>query len=113
MFTDAVHYLGWLEQCLPFTVLKLNKFLYFDVVLELEQCLPFTVLKQMELTTKVPVEHGWNSAYRLRYWNRIFGIFKITDDQLEQCLPFTVLKRNINLISLIWHILPITIALTI
>ena len=56
-----------LEQCLPFTVLKLNKFLYFDVVLELEQCLPFTVLKQMELTTKVPVEHGWNSAYRLRY----------------------------------------------
>ena len=58
-----------LEQCLPFTVLKLfirglpnvlNEFM-------LEQCLPFTVLKQMELTTKVPVEHGWNSAYRLRY----------------------------------------------
>ena len=82
-----------LEQCLPFTVLKLrsrNSFSPSSVSVgtvltvygietlqklihryllytELEQCLPFTVLKQMELTTKVPVEHGWNSAYRLRY----------------------------------------------
>ena len=65
--------IGELQQCLPFTVLKL-----INVCLRqnnwfcsLQQCLPFTVLKQATLifgggATTLP---SCNSAYRLRYWN--------------------------------------------
>ena len=81
----------------------------------LEQCLPFTVLKLPGVKAiAVNPCARWNSAYRLRYWNCCVDILPFVSwKKLEQCLPFTVLKRNINLISLIWHILPITIALTI
>ena len=37
-----------LEQCLPFTVLKLVTLSVVLVLSELEQCLPFTVLKRIK-----------------------------------------------------------------
>ena len=92
-------------------------FSYFS----LQQCLPFTVLKLESCfwreTTGI---FGCNSAYRLRYWNNIsllyplytyskvatvltvYGIETLSSSMvnslwmnaLQQCLPFTVLKRR-------------------
>ena len=59
-----------LQQCLPFTVLKLSDGNTYSnsQFLALQQCLPFTVLK---LTNKgvtiMDYNNGCNSAYRLRY----------------------------------------------
>ena len=88
---------------------------------KLQQCLPFTVLKLESCfwreTTGI---FGCNSAYRLRYWNNIsllyplytyskvatvltvYGIETLSSSMvnslwmnaLQQCLPFTVLKRR-------------------
>ena len=79
-----------LQQCLPFTVLKLNV-TNFDNIhdAELQQCLPFTVLKPTNTSDKSTTNkvatvltvygietyganphsspHSCNSAYRLRY----------------------------------------------
>ena len=64
-----------LQQCLPFTVLKLVGTLYMllSILLTLQQCLPFTVLK--------PIEISESCAKKFR--------------SLQQCLPFTVLKPEI------------------
>ena len=63
-----------LEQCLPFTVLKL--YAAVDVSMgksrTLEQCLPFTVLKP----------------------SPSFAHLGVSLIKLEQCLPFTVLKLS-------------------
>ena len=64
--------LRWLQQCLPFTVLKP----FFNCIKTnnsclLQQCLPFTVLKLF-----------LNERY-IRFFS------------LQQCLPFTVLKPTI------------------
>ena len=60
----------------------------------LQQYLPFTVLKlDMYVTTLLQVLNGCNSTYRLRYWNsnRTYRTKHITFE-LQQYLPFTVLK---------------------
>ena len=81
-----------LEQCLPFTVLKLDtdfaaisnsgvgtvltvygietntEITYICIAsTKLEQCLPFTVLKLKGVSPFLYDKLGWNSAYRLRY----------------------------------------------
>ena len=59
-----------LQQCLLFTVLKLNKFSHRDkAIFELQQCLLFTVLKLSD---------------------NVCELFFVR--QLQQCLLFTVLK---------------------
>ena len=61
---------------------------------KLEQCLPFTVLKLKGVSPFLYDKLGWNSAYRLRYWNLESDYDKVKHlGELEQCLPFTVLKR--------------------
>ena len=110
-----------LEQCLPFTVLKLldyglqiglygkswnsaYRLQYWNaliivlvngsITVALEQCLPFTVLKLKGVSPFLYDKLGWNSAYRLRYWNLESDYDKVKHlGELEQCLPFTVLKR--------------------
>ena len=87
---------------------------------KLQQCLPFTVLKLTSNTTSTCTTiSSCNSAYRLRYWNAIlkwntlsisvglqqclsFTVLKLTAKPvvvmpyytLQQCLPFTVLKHT-------------------
>ena len=41
-----------------------------------------------------PARLSCNSAYRLRYWNRLQDVVSYADERLklQQCLPFTVLK---------------------
>ena len=57
-----------LQQCLPFTVLKLN---WLDILAcvdsMLQQCLPFTVLKPVTQFDIFKWHKSCNSAYRLRY----------------------------------------------
>ena len=73
MIMSVVGYIE-LEQCLPFTVLKL--YAAVDVSMgksrTLEQCLPFTVLKP----------------------SPSFAHLGVSLIKLEQCLPFTVLKLS-------------------
>ena len=73
---SVLHVLNRLQQCLPFTVLKLVGTLYMllSILLTLQQCLPFTVLK--------PIEISESCAKKFR--------------SLQQCLPFTVLKPSSN-----------------
>ena len=59
-----------LQQCLPFTVLKLLNLLKIFTNFVLQQCLPFTVLKLDNVMS--------TSCEYLK---------------LQQCLPFTVLKQ--------------------
>ena len=57
-----------LQQCLPFTVLKLpSNFGATAFNVSLQQCLPFTVLKLNSFSTSSASFSGCNSAYRLRY----------------------------------------------
>ena len=110
-----------LQQCLPFTVLKLtsnttstcttisscnsayrlrywNKYLESESpdIFKLQQCLPFTVLK-LEGFSEFTFRYFrcCNSAYRLRYWNAILKWNTLSISVgLQQCLPFTVLKHT-------------------
>ena len=66
---DPALHLGWLQQYLPFTVLK--RILQIEVV-KVKRC---------------------NSTYRLRYWNAYTTNAKQTPSKLQQYLPFTVLKQ--------------------
>ena len=63
----------------------------------LQQCLPFTVLKLAEIIVLIKIVlDSCNSAYRLRYWNPIWcSSIKRIVEKLQQCLPFTVLKHSI------------------
>ena len=58
-----------LQQCLPFTVLKLDNIISMTNGMQLQQCLPFTVLKRVCLLVPDMKTLRCNSAYRLRYWN--------------------------------------------
>ena len=116
-------YYIWLQQCLPLAVLKqgnhilhisllyrnvatvltacgiettLMSFLGYVMRSTLQQCLPLAVLKH----------HFWgcyaliisiccNSAYRLRYWNKLKYIeLDKVGFKLQQCLPLAVLKLS-------------------
>ena len=71
--------IGELQQCLPFTVLKLINITFSPFTdMKLQQCLPFTVLK---LASELFISYGFisscNSAYRLRYWNVTIAFFMI------------------------------------
>ena len=59
----------WLQQHLPFTVLKptSRSTKYINFSLELQQHLPFTVLKLETEEEEVHQEDSCNSTYRLRY----------------------------------------------
>ena len=86
-----------LQQCLPFTVLKRNDFHNRAKSKSmLQQCLPFTVLKRVISLETPPARLSCNSAYRLRYWNRLQDVVSYADERLklQQYLPFTVLKLN-------------------
>ena len=66
------HFSGYrifaLQQCLPFTVLKLYSRMFRpEKFVLLQQCLPFTVLKQYKAYKYSQLILGCNSAYRLRY----------------------------------------------
>ena len=67
----------------------------------LQQCLPFTVLKLQMAPLVMLFITSCNSAYRLRYWNAINIVKWITlsDIQLQQCLPFTVLKQSKRILA--------------
>ncbi len=59
-----------LQQCLPFTVLKLMAFaiIHVGITTKLQQYLPFTVLKLYTIfCTVITYPVGCNSSYRLRY----------------------------------------------
>ena len=61
----------WLQQCLPFAVLKPTLFVIWSVyTTSLQQCLPLAVLK-LSPTSELSFFPRCNSAYRLRYWNGI------------------------------------------
>ena len=61
----------------------------------LQQSLPFTVLKLLPERTLPSSMLSCNSAYRLRYWNLLFFNLLLHElFKLQQCLPFTVLKRR-------------------
>ena len=81
-----------MQQCLPFTVLKLANFSrLFLTPLELQQCLPFTVLK---------LEEG--------------QVLEFKDGMLQQCLPFTVLKPSrIIIFSLLFLLFFVATVLTV
>ena len=57
----------------------------------LQQYLPFTVLKLNKFYAK-HFTRSCNSTYRLRYWNSNLPIGNINCSSLQQYLPFTVLK---------------------
>ena len=59
----------WLQQHLPFTVLKLNvPTMLLLLYMKLQQHLPFTVLKRCDAgSNSIPVFEGCNNTYRLRY----------------------------------------------
>ena len=74
------------------------KFCRLRCLLQLQQCLPFTVLKLSFFSALgCFLLSGCNSAYRLRYWNGESRYSKVAMQQLQQCLPFTVLKLTIKL----------------
>ena len=58
-----------LQQCLPFTVLKLRRIQEGEIMKLLQQCLPFTVLKLIFYIVNcfTIAYYSCNSAYRLRY----------------------------------------------
>ena len=72
--------------------------------LKLQQCLPFTVLKLTSgaLFSTINCLAGCNSAYRLRYWNHLDCLRPMQSilSPLQQCLPFTVLKLTKDIIIL-------------
>ena len=84
-----------LQQCLPFTVLKLVAQMLMQLVV-----LVATVLTVYGIETDIlkyyEHEHcclSCNSAYRLRYWNlQSYPLGYYSSIRLQQCLPFTVLK---------------------
>ena len=62
----------------------------------LQQCLPFTVLKLNGFLLNLLLSFSCNSAYRLRCWNVFCCFLSSTFScKLQQCLPFTVLKPEI------------------
>ena len=66
-----------LQQCLPFTVLKLKYISAFaNDSFWLQQYLPFTVLKPLKLISDRSQSDRCNSTYCLQYWNGIS--FKVT-----------------------------------
>ena len=109
-----------LQQCLPFTVLKLlqTQNCIQWALQRLQQYLPFTVLKRTfmpncnwmrtlqqylplaVLKLYITIEHthtvfiSCNSTCRLRYWNIVLIVNTACNTvmMLQQCLPFTVLK---------------------
>ena len=86
----------WLQQYLPFTVLKhlfSSLLFFFCFIFRLQQYLPFTVLKQLKqfankslvnMVATVLTVYGIETYYKLLQQTRI--------DLLQQYLPFTVLK---------------------
>ena len=91
----------WLQQCLPFTVLKHTKKLVNKVLFMLQQCLPFTVLKlkqvisdEAKASTKLQQCLPF-TVLKLIIHHELHGNFFT---RLQQCLPFTVLKRKVYII---------------
>ena len=82
--------------------IETSRFNIFTVTIffKLQQCLPFTVLKLI-IHTMIFANCmvGCNSAYRLRYWNDILVALPTLNSTiwLQQCLPFTVLKLHNDL----------------
>ena len=86
-----------LQQCLPFTVLKLQT--YWITKTQYYRCNSayrlryWNALVVKRLVNSILV--SCNSAYRLRYWNSIWLLDDVsTKYLLQQCLPFTVLKHG-------------------
>ena len=123
MATNHHVYRFKLQQCLPFTVLKLDiQLLYLQK--ELTCCNSAYRLRYWNETISItepnlsprcnsayrlrywnslwiqrncwPQVNRCNSAYRLRYWNRLQDVVSYADERLklQQYLPFTVLKLN-------------------
>ena len=90
-----------LQQCLPFTVLKLVD-LYFNfnrAIRLLQQCLPFTVLKLglETVQTHMSMVATVLTVYGIETYGRMLRPEKFV--LLQQCLPFTVLKpKTFNLV---------------
>ena len=86
-----------LQQCLPFTVLKLpEKLSLVRNSMLLQQCLPFTVLKLLRLLSTQSFDY-----HRVATVLTVYGIETLHSfsnsfwelEKLQQCLPFTVLKQ--------------------
>ena len=71
------------------------------VMVKLQQCLPFTVLKLYYSQERKELNYCCNSAYRLRYWNAIRYNGAHYFFKLQQHLPSTVLKQTWGGISYI------------
>ena len=88
-------YLRQLQQCLPFTVLKLLRWIIKQRSdLMLQQCLPFTVLKPPSSTMSTHSRCSSVATVLTVYGieTRRFNFVNSFDLELQQCLPFTVLK---------------------
>ena len=93
----ALGKIDWLQQCLPFTVLKHTcRHLHRPTIDALQQCLPFTVLKH---SIKNNTCYNYNcvatvlTVYGIETKHTIQCLFD--NLELQQCLPFRVLKLNI------------------
>ena len=76
-FAGSVNLSTTLQQYLPFTVLKPTaKVLGIKLKSQLQQYLPFTVLKQSYFRASNAHLSGYNSTYRLRYWNVLTRIIE-------------------------------------
>ena len=104
----------WLQQYLPFTVLKhlfSSLLFFFCFIFRLQQYLPFTVLKLITNCYNKPELICCNSTYRLRYWNGISRWYNVAEclAELQQYLPFTVLKLSLRHIQILWPYLVATV----